>query len=127
MTPQRDMVPVREPARGHKGACVLKPVACALGGQQVNPKLVSWVRARDGQLQLIGQCRDCASMVNVRMGDPNLTEMQAVLFDSAQQVLHITSGVNQGRLQRFGAPDQGAVLLKGGDRNGFVVQHEGDP
>src|SRR5690606_28861221 len=39
------------------------------------------------------------------------------------QLVKVTSRVDDDRLQGFVAPDDGAVLLEGGDRNGEVAQH----
>jgi hypothetical protein len=44
-------------------------------------------------------------------------------MDGSQNQVQITTGVDHSRLARLVVPDQGAVLLEGGDRDGLVLQH----
>jgi len=94
-------------------------------GQAVNPELVARVRANDGQAQTFGQLARATGVVNMGVGEPDLFELEAQPFDLCQDFVQITTWVNDRRLQGLVAPDQRAILVKGGDGNGEVLKHGG--
>jgi hypothetical protein len=53
----------------------------ALIGQAINPKLIAWVRAHDRQIQIARQDSRAACVINVRVGEPNLLELQTALLN----------------------------------------------
>jgi hypothetical protein len=57
------------------------------------------------------------------MGDPDLLQMQAMVFDSRQYQIEIPPRIDHCRLAALVVPNKGAILLERGDRNGFVLQH----
>jgi hypothetical protein len=62
-------------------------------------------------------------MVDVGVGDPDLFQRDAQLLASVLQHIQIATGINDGGFHGFIAPDDGTVLLEGGDGDGFVLKH----
>ena len=54
------------------------------------------------------------------MGDQDLLDRDAMLLGSGAQPVEIGTGIGEGTLHRFGAPDERCILLKRGHR------HDGD-
>ena len=121
-----DCVTVKQPAGGSEGICMGKAESHALLGQAINPELVRRMRADDGELETLRQFCCAARMVNVGMGLPDLRQGQPQTPDFCEQQIEIATGVDDGGLQGFVAPDNGAVLLKIGDRDCDVAQHDYD-
>jgi hypothetical protein len=95
----------------------------ALLGQAVNPELVTPLWANDGQRQRLRQLCRAAGVVDMGMGEPDLLKRQAAPPHFGLQYIKVATRVNDGGFQRLIAPDQGAVLLEGRDRNGVVLKH----
>src|SRR5450830_1776845 len=62
-------------------------------------------------------------MVDVGVGEPDLRYRESPPLDLGQQNDQVATGIDDSGLHRFIAPDDGAVLLEGGNRKGVVVQH----
>lgn len=122
----RDRITVKQPARGCKRIRMGKAERPALLGQAIDPELIRRMRANDGQRELARQLGRAARMVNVGMGLPDLRECQPPAPDFREQHVEIPTGVDDGGLQGLIAPDNGAVLLEGGNRDGVVTQHAYD-
>jgi len=60
----------------------------------------------------------------VCMRDPNGYQPHAQLRASALQQVKVAAGVDNGGGHALVLPDDGAVLLKGRDGDGFVVKHK---
>ena len=116
-------VAVMQPARGHKGVGVGKAEHGALLGQAVDPELVAFMRADDGQGVLGRELAGASGMVDMGVGDPDGLEIQAQALRLPLDLLDITTGVDDGRIHGLVAPDERAVLLKGGDGDGVILQH----
>ncbi|MNT54204.1 hypothetical protein D3C72_1913440 [compost metagenome] len=95
----------------------------ALLGQPVNPELVAFLRADDGQLHFLCQLTCAACMVDMRMGQPDGFEREAQAFDFPADLLQIAARIDDGSLHGLVAPHQRTVLLELGDGNGVVVEH----
>ena len=91
--------------------------------EAIDPKLIPGVRPDDGQLQSLSQLSGATRVVDVRMGDPNRHQLDAQLFASVLQHFQVTTRVDDGRGHALVLPDHRAVLLKGRDGDGFVVEH----
>jgi len=99
----------------------------ALLRQAVNPKLIALVRPHNGQLQALRQLARAARMVDMRMGEPNGLQIQPQSRYFGKDSIQIATRVNHGSLLGLAAPQQGTVLLEGGDRyRGVVQRHAGD-
>jgi hypothetical protein len=57
------------------------------------------------------------------VGDPDLFELEAQALDGAQQQVKVAAGIYNSRLMGLIVPDQGTVLLEGGDGDGLVLKH----
>ncbi len=114
-----------QPARGLERARGWKAITGRCHRHTVNPELVRRVRANDGQLQQLGQVGRGAGVVQVAVGDPDLLQRNAQALDGVQQQIHVATRVDDGGAALFIAPDDGAVLLEGGNGDGLVVQHGG--
>ena len=62
-------------------------------------------------------------MVDVRMGDPNLGELHAQLRQRIFDHIEVAARINDRGLATRVVPDDGAVLLEGGNGNGGVMEH----
>lgn len=91
--------------------------------QAVNPKLIALMGPDDGQAQLLGQVGGGTCVVDVGVGEPNLFQPDTELLAGVLQHGQIATGVDDGGLVRFIAPNDGTVLLEGGDGDGLVLQH----
>ena len=120
---ERDYVAVVQPACGRERTRGGEVVAGSGLWQTVNPKLIAFVRADDGQVQLLGQIGGGTGVVDVGVGDPNLLQLHTELLACVCQHGQIATGIDDGGLHRFIAPDDGTVLLERGNGNGFVLQH----
>ena len=95
----------------------------ALLGQTVDPELVALMRANDGQLVLGRQLAGAARVVDMGVGDPDGLEIQAQALHLPLDLLDISARVDDGRIHGLVAPDERAVLLKGGDGDSVILQH----
>ena len=120
---QRHGVALVQPTRGREGARRRKAVVGRGLRQAINPKLIALVWADDGQAKLVGQVGCGACVVDVRVGEPDLFKRHAQLFARIFQHRQVATGVDDGTLHGVIAPDDGAVLLEGGDGDGFVLKH----
>lgn len=118
-----DFVAIVQPARGREGLGLREAEHLALLRQGVDPELVAFVGADDGQGQRARQRAGAAGVVDVRVREPQRLERQATLFDRLQQLADVAARVDQGGLVGFVAPDKGAVLFEGGDGEGEAVEH----
>ena len=92
-------------------------------GQTIDPELIAWMWADDGQLQPLSQFGRRCRVVHMRMGDPNLLQFQTQLVHCTQQQIEITPRVDHRGLMGHVVPHQGGVLLERGHRDGLVLQH----
>ena len=119
----RDRVAIEQPARRRERCGRREAKHAALPGQTVDQKLVCRVRADDGQLETFGQFGRAAGMIDVGMGQPDLPQRQTLAPDFREHGIEIAAGIDDSRLARLAAPDDGAVLLEGGHGEGTVAQH----
>jgi len=120
---ERDGVAVFEPARRRERPGGRKTVVHGRHRQAIDPELVTPVGADDGQAQLLGQIGRATAVVQMPVRHPDLFELEAQLLDRVEQHIQITAGVDDGGLHRLVVPDERAVLLKSGDRDGEVLEH----
>ena len=118
---ERDGVGIKQPARWRESRSGREAEHLALTGQTVDQELVSRVRANDGQLEFGRQFSRAAGVVDVGMREPDLAQRQALALDFSQHGIKIATGVDNSRLQRLAAPDDGTVLLEGSHRDGEVT------
>jgi hypothetical protein len=59
----------------------------------------------------------------VGVREPDGLEVQAQALDFAQHHVQVAAGVDHGGVHGLVAPDEGAVLLEGGDGDREVMQH----
>ena len=76
----------------------------------------------DGQIQAFGQFGRATGMVDMGMGEPDLHQLHIKPLSLGQQVVQIAPWIDDGGLPGFIAPDDGGILLEGGDRDGVVTQ-----
>jgi hypothetical protein len=117
-------VTVEKPACGGEAFRMRQAKALALLGQAVNPELVARMRADDWQAKSGREFLGAARMVDVGMGQPDLFQRQPQLTDGVEQQVQVATGIDDGGLEGFVAPDKRAVLLESGDRNGQIAKHE---
>lgn len=116
-------VAVLEPARRGEPFRQRKSKHPALPGQVVNPELVGRMRADDGQAQPPGQLTGATRVVDVGVGQPDLSKLQTQALNLFEQQVEVAARVDDRCLQRLVAPDQGAILGKGGDGHSEVAEH----
>jgi len=104
--PYPHRVSILQPPRGLECLRGRKAKHLALLRQAVNPELVARVRTDDGQLQPLGQLACATGMVNMRMGQQNLRELQAQALDLGQHPVQVTAGIDDCSLLGLVAPDQ---------------------
>ena len=117
-------VVVMQPTRGFERRGRWEAVVHGGRGQVVNPKLIAFMGADDGQVQLLGQFGRGACMVNVGVGDPNLFKLDAEFCAGVEQHGEISAWIDDGRLHGFVTPHNGTILLKWRNGNGLIVQHD---
>ena len=105
-----DGVMTVEPAIGCEGTGV-DAVFFARFLYLINPELIFRMRPFDGKVEAFREFGDAAGMIDMSMGNEDFLQRHAVLFDRAQDVVQIAAGIDHRRLVRFGAPQDGAVLL----------------
>ncbi len=120
---QRHGVAVVQPAGGRERLGLGETKHHALLGQAVDPELVARVRPDDGQVEPARQLARAAGVIDMRMREPDLLELEAELFNVRKQSVKIAAGINDRGLLAVLVPDQGAVLLKRGDGDGEVGEH----
>ena len=116
-------VAIMQPARGREALRGRKAEHRALLGQAVDPELIAFMRADDGQGMRLRKLARAARMVDMRMREPDRAQRQAQALDFGQDDGQVAARVDDGRVAAFAAPDQRAVLLEGGDGNGEVFKH----
>ena len=121
--PNRDRVAIGQPTRGREVLRERKTKHLALLRQAVDPKLITGVRPHDGQTQAAGQLTHATGVVDVRVREPNGLERHTQSRHLGQQHVQITTGVDDRGVHGFVAPHDGAVLRKGGDGDGEVLEH----
>lgn len=121
-----DGVALLEPLRGGEAFGLREAEHLALLRQGVDPELVARMRADDGQIQLARQRASGASVVDVRVREPQGLERQPARLHCFQQRAHIATWVDQRGFIRVGAPNERAVLLEGCDGDGEALEHGGE-
>ena len=116
-------IAIGQPARGREVLRGWKSEHRALLGQAVNPELIARMRANDGQRQPLCKLARAARMVDVRVREPDLFEREAQPCNGGQQGVQVAARVHHGGLVCGVTPDNGAVLLEGGDGDGEVAEH----
>jgi hypothetical protein len=119
------LVAVGQPARGREALDLRQPEHAALLHQRIDPELVARVRADDRQPVLARQGAGGTGVVDVRVGQPDGLQRHAQRRDGRAQSWQVATGVDDRGVHRAVAPDDGAVLGKGGDGDGLVAQHLG--
>ena len=77
-----------------------------------------------GHAGLRGQRANAAGMVDMAVRDQYLGQRQPFLLDKPKDALDVATRVDDRRLAGFLAPENGAVLLEGSDRNDGVAHGE---
>ena len=113
-----------QPARGGDGqGLFFKAEGAHLLLEAVEPKFVSFVWADDGDGKFLGKRADGADVVDVGVGEPELFELHAEFCRFGFNACGFAAGVDGGGFFGVAAPEDGAVLFKGGDRDGVVAEH----
>ena len=73
--------------------------------------------------QRVAQRRRPAGMVDMAMGQQDALDRHAQSLDGSQDPLHISAGIDDGRLAGRVTPEDRAILLEGRHRNDLVLQH----
>jgi hypothetical protein len=106
-------VAIVQPARGHEGLGRRKTEHAALLGQAVDPELVALVGADDGQLVAARQLGRAAGVVDVRVRQPDLAQINPQALHRGLDARQIAARIDHCRFHRLPAPHDGAVLLEG--------------
>ena len=122
-TAHRYAVAIGQPACGAEGLGWRKAEHLRLLREPVDPVLVTRVRADDGQTQFTRQRACAASMVDVRVGQQDLLQLDTQALHRSTKFGQITAGIDNSAVHGLVAPDDGAVLLERRDGDGVVVQH----
>ena len=72
------------------------------------------MRAFYRQAQPLSQRLCTPGVIDVCVGEEDFREVHTLVGDGRQNVLEVTTRVDDGTLEGFCRPDDGAVLLKGG-------------
>jgi len=121
--PDLHRIAVGQPPRGGEMPGGRKSEHLALLRQAVDPELVARVRADDGQAQALGQLGGAAGVVNMGVGEPDRLEGHTKLLGRVDEAVQLATRIDHGSVQRFVAPDDGAVLGKCGHGDGLVAKH----
>lgn len=112
------LIALLQPAVRAKGGGGWKAKHQALLGQSFDEACFCWVRAFDGDGKVGSQFRRPAHMVKMAVGEKNLHRANPGFGDCLNNQFHIPAGIDHGGLQCVFAPQQGAILLEGGDWEG---------
>jgi hypothetical protein len=63
-------------------------------------------------------------VIDVPVGQQDLVDAHPQLRDASEDPVDVAARVHHGGLQRRIAPQHGAVLFEGGDRNDLVSKHD---
>jgi hypothetical protein len=97
----------------------------AVARQGVDPELVALVRPLDGQLEALGQLGRSRAVIQMRVRQQDALQLEPMVLDDLQHLVQISTGIDDRGLVRPFAADDGAVLLKRGDRyDGYL--HSGN-
>jgi len=85
--------------------------------QPVEKESIFRMRTFDLDLEPVSQLRRPARMIDMAMGEKNLFDRHLRLFDSLEDALDISAGIDYGADMGIDVPNQRAILLKRGDGN----------
>lgn len=91
-----------------------------LDRQRIQQECVVTVRTDHRDPQLSSKGAGAADMVDVPVGQQDLLHRQARFGHGLADEVNVTAGIYDCPLERLVAPQEGAVLLEGGDRNDAV-------
>src|SRR3546814_7058949 len=111
-----DRIAIDQPAVGFEGFAD-HAESRAILGKGLDPEAVVLVRPLDRHAQLLREHPRLPAMVHMAMGDEDLLDLYPGLLHRFFQLGQVAAGIDEGRLVRRGAPQQGAILLKSGKRN----------
>ena len=86
----------------------------------VDPEAFLALRAFDRHAEALRQFAGAAGMVDVAVGEQDLLDPDAEPRGGIHQQVDVAAGIDEGALHGFAAPEQGAVLLEGGDGDDAV-------
>jgi len=121
LAPHLHAVAALEPAVRGEAAHVGEAEHFGLLGHAVDPEPVVHVGPFHRNGQLGRQFGDAAGMVDVAVGHQDLFQGDAVLLGRGQDAGQVAPRVHRGSPHGLGAPQQGAVLFEGSDRDDGVV------
>ena len=114
-------VAVLQPARRDEGGACGKAEHATLLRHALNPERIVGMRSLDRYSRLLGQGGGPAGMIDVAMRDQHLAQGQAFGGQHGQDPVNIASGIDNGGLAGFFAPEHGAVLLERRDGKNAVT------
>ena len=106
-----------EPACGRELRHRLEAEHTRLLREQVDPELVVGMGTFDRQVEALGQCLRSPGVIDVRVGEQDFGEVHTPIGDNCENLLEVTTRIDDGARMGFSRPDDRAVLLKSGDRD----------
>ena len=110
------LVAVDQPAVGLE-RLALHAETLARRRQPLDPEAVVLMRPLDRHAKLLREHTGLPAMVHMAVGDEDLFDLDPRLADRLAQLGQIAAGIDKRALVGFGAPEQGAILLEGGNRD----------
>lgn len=122
-----DPVVLFQPAVGSEGFGLRETEHSGLFRQVFQQEKILFMRSLDRHVQLFRQGCGAACMVDMTMGEENEYGFQLMLGDRLLNTSDVPTGIDNGRLTGFLAPEEGAVLLESRDRDGEMVHQTAFP
>src|SRR5690606_24413731 len=107
-------VAIAKPAVGLEGLARHAEARTVLA-EPLDPETIVLVGPLDGHPEFLREHARLPAMVHVTVGDEDLLDLDARLPHRVLELVEVPAGVDEGGLVRLGAPEQSAILLKGGD------------
>src|SRR5690348_3593769 len=105
------LITIQEPARGLERSAG-DSISCAILGQTLDPEAILLIGSFYRDAELLGKDSGTSAMVYVAVGEEDLLDRHARLICRGPQSRQVAAGIDEGSLHRFGAPQQGAILLE---------------
>src|SRR6185437_13070990 len=112
-----DPVALTQPSRGLERLRGLEREQARLILQGLDPEPVAGVRTLDRQLAAAGQLAGRASVIDVRVGEQDLLQLELVRGYDLQHRVQVTARIDDCRRAGTVTPDHRAILLEWGDWN----------